>query len=217
MTTAVVYRGPTKVDLVPYRPSKLGSQRKNKEVPRDILPILGIDPGGKTGWSLLVLRRAWCGKDIFELAPDVMLEHKIKWDHGEISCPGNEDLAAYQIMRLIEDWPSAAIVMEDFILRANRHEMNRDLLAPVRIIAKVEHHCWRVGRKMFLQQPSFAKTTVTDERLRLWNCYTSEGGLGHARDADRHVLTFMRRCMDKKSGRTIKPVAWQHIYGNNGG
>ena len=177
--------------------------------PSEVLPILAIDPGGTTGWSLLVLRREIQDREFLAWNLDVILSHKVSWTHGELSCTGAEDEAVWRLAKLCEDWPSAAIVVEDFILRPDRREKSRELLSPVRITAKLETHLWRNRRRMFLQQPSQAKTTISDERLKLWNCYTRSGALQHARDADRHALLFLRRL---KAHEVPLSVVWPHIY-----
>jgi hypothetical protein len=202
----------------------LGPQRRNILVPTpkfrrpnsgtlpvSVLPILGLDPGGTTGWSLLVIRKEWLERDIFSWNLDTILANKLSWEHGEVPTAGCEDDAVWRIAKLIEDWPSAAIVSEDFILRPERKEKSRELLSPVRITAKIETYLWRSKRRMFLQQPSQAKSTITDERLKFWSCYTSEGGMQHARDADRHVLLFLRRL---KAHEVPLSVVWPHIYTN---
>lgn len=186
--------------------------RMTRELPRDILPILAIDPGGTTGWSLLVLRKKWCGdKDIFSWPFDVIIKHKLIWEHGELNCRDYENEGSYQIGKLIDNWPSAVVVIEDFILRSDRREKTRDLLSPVRITAKIESHLWTKGRKVLLQSPSQAKSAITDDRLRYWGFYNSKGGLVHARDADRHALLFLRRCMGA-NGLGLRTTAWPHIY-----
>ena len=56
------------------------------------------------------------------------------------------------------------------------------------------------GAGYYLQQPSLAMSTMTDERLKLaeqsakgLGFHSSTAGLPHARDAARHGLTFARR------------------------
>lgn len=200
-----------------YRISQSGNRPKPRGVetlPNDIVPILAFDPGGTTGWSLLVLPKNWGTQCIFGWAQDHILRNKVLWHHGQFDCLTDEDNAVYCMMKLIDEWPSAAIVVEDFILRQNRQEMSRDLLSPVRITAKLEHELWKRRRKMWLQTPAQAKSLVTDERLKHWGTYTSEGGLQHARDADRHVLLFLRRCMGGK-GTATRNVGWPHLFGMN--
>lgn len=176
---------------------------------RDVLVLIAFDPGQMTGWSLIVLPRKLDGKDIFSSNFETLLFNRHQWDHGQIDCL-DEDLGAYKMMKLVERWPGAAVLVEDFILRMDRRERSRNLLSPVRLTAKLEHYLWRCGRKMLLQQPSMAKTTVTDERMKIWNVY--QPGQPHARDADRHILTFIRRCYGPQ-GITMRQIAWPYAYG----
>jgi hypothetical protein len=121
-----------------------------------------------------------------------------------------ESAGASEILQLIDDWPGAAIVIEDFILR--KFDQGRDLLSPVRVTEKVDFGLWVLGRddQTFRQQPSLAKTTVTDERLKSWGFYRRDGGLKHARDGDRHAITFLRRASQSAE---LRAKAWPHLYG----
>ena len=118
-----------------------------------------------------------------------------------------------ELLQLAEGWPGAAIVMEDFILR--KFDQGRDILSPVRVMAALDFGFWSIGRddQVFRQQPSLAKTTATDERLKRWGLYRREGGMNHARDADRHAITFLRRCSQGKGSRLLREQAWPHLYG----
>lgn len=189
---------------------------KAVDLPTDVMPILAFDPGGTTGWSLLVLPKRWGTSISLSMPQDVILRSKVRWHHGQIDCSINEDSGVHHLIKLIDEWPSAAIVVEDFILRPHRNEMSRELLSPVRITAKIEHHLWKNRRKMWLQTPAQAKTVGSDERLKAWGVYTREGGLQHARDADRHVMLFLRRCMGNK-GIATRNVAWPHLFPVDGG
>lgn len=201
-----------------------GPQRKNLRVqsttpkeprrslfPKDRVPILTFDPGETTGWSLLVLPKEIDGQDIFSYTPDVILRNKIVWEHGELNCKGVEDDAAWQMSRMCYAWPSAAIVIEDFILRAERKEKSRELLSPVRLTAKLELLLWQNGQQAFKQDPSQAKR-VTNERLALLGALVDDGVPDHARDADRHAVMFLRRCIGTQ-GVSLKRSAWPHLYG----
>lgn len=183
--------------------------KSSQPLTKTVIPIIGIDPGGVTGWSLIALPRKAFGN---AGTLDSILRNKIEWIHGQIDCREKEDEGAFQLRKLIDQWPTAAIVVEDFILRAGRQEKSRDLLSPVRITAKIEHHLWLSERKMHLQQPSLAKR-LNNERLKAMNVYTSKGGMQHARDADRHVLMFLRRCLDGAKGVELQHNSWPHIFG----
>ena len=204
------YIGPLRQDI----PTRI-PEFKNVETeswPLFKLPILTFDPGQTTGWSLLILPRRIQGKDVFSWPLDAILASKVQWIHGEINTLGCEDEAAFQMGKIAGAWPSAAIVIEDFILRAERKEKSRELLSPVRLIAKLESYLWHQQRKAFKQDPSQALPIVTNNRLALLNCLIEDGLEDHARDADRHAVLFVRRCMGTK-GVAVKHSAWPHIYG----
>lgn len=148
-----------------------------------------------------------------QVHPDALSDPEIKildnidhWDHGQYR--GSEEGQAYKILKLVESWPGAVVVIEDFILR--KFVKDRDLLAPVRVTAMVHCLLWKLGISTFRQQPAEAKTTATDERLKLWKLYRSEGGEQHARDADRHAITFLRKCKEREK---LRCESWKYIYG----
>lgn len=194
----------------------------------DTVQVLALDPGGTTGWSL------------FEVLPGALsdrpehrgvgvLNNVIRWRHGQIDCgtsKGNlgrslhsgvstsgENAGIGEILGLIRSWPLAAIVVEDFILDPNRFNTGRDLLSPVRITSGVSYDLWLQGRDYFSQTASLAKSSVKDESLKLWGFYDRTGGLGHARDADRHALTFLRRASEiSAKGFALRKTAWPHLF-----
>lgn len=174
------------------------------------ISMIALDPGGVTGWSLIVLRRELMKHNVFQQPLELVLNSKIAWYHGQVDCRYQEDAGVQQLRKLIDVFPRAAIIVEDFILRPARKESSRELLSPVRITAKIEHHLWLKGRRMFLQQPAMAKR-ITDERLKLLEVYTREGGLQHARDADRHIIMGIRRCMEGAKGVARQKDYWPHV------
>lgn len=202
------YLGPQPLSLKIRRPTVA---RKRSDLPMDVLPILAFDPGGTTGWSLLVLKRKaeFSRDELLDTNQEICLNQKRSWWHGQIPCGADQQLGVHQIKRIMDDWPTAAIVMESFFLRKTRMGVD---LSPVEIIAQIRNHLYYQGRAMHMQQPSQAKTTATDDRLKLWGCYTPEGGLNHARDADRHAILFLRRCIGAQ-GNSLRTIAWPHIYG----
>lgn len=177
--------------------------------------VVAFDPGGTTGWSIMEL-------NIERMFDREVRAHECvtRWYHGEIDCgamsgdiensaiaqgydlgrPETGEQAGVWLMdRLIHEnrgVPGTAVVLEDFILRTQTK--GRDALSPVRLNATIEHLIWRekVLAMPVYQQPSEAKTTVTDERLKLWGFWDS--GSRHARDADRHALTFIRKTREKQ-------------------
>jgi hypothetical protein len=196
------------------------------EPPEDLpqfAQVIAIDPGGTTGWCLMEVEP----RSLLPEGPGV-LESVRKWKIGQVDCGstrGNlgtspyagistagESAGAAVLSRLIRNWPGAAIVVESFVLR--QFSKDQDLLSPQRITAKLEQYLWTDGRDYFTQSPSEGKTTATDERLKTWGFYTSEGGMVHARDATRHALTFLRRASQPGlKGAGLRCAAWPHLYG----
>ena len=205
--------------------------RKPVELPTNILPILAFDPGGHTGWSLLRLNLkapdfTGDNKCIFT-DPNLTLRDmltnrmsRIHWEHGEIDCSeyehsGKENKGVYDCMSLVDTWPSAVVIIEDFILQ--KLNKGRDLLSPVRIGSKIEYQLYKQGRTVQWQLPAAAKTTVSDARLKELQLYDSRGGFEHARDADRHVVLFIRRCLgNTQPAKELRHKAWPHIFNERG-
>ncbi|ARW57170.1 hypothetical protein SEA_ZENON_85 [Mycobacterium phage Zenon] len=209
------YYGPMRRDLRIHYPDR-PKARPLAGVNLTRVPILAFDPGGTTGWSLLVLPRQIRGRDVFSYDPATILRNAVIWEHGEMVTTGDEDAASFQLFKMCQAWPGAAIVVEDFILRVERKEKSRELLSPVRITAKLEAYLWRnTDRCMFKQDPSQAKR-VTDDRLKALGAIAEDGLPDHARDADRHAVMFMRRCIGPQ-GVGLKRVAWPELYGVIGG
>lgn len=185
--------------------------------------VISIDPGGITGWSVMVVH------------PDALVDKEVpiltNIDHREngqvqampIAKVGKvkardlsrEERACVKILMrdVILKWPGAAIVIEDFILR--KQSMDRALLSPVRLTAALE---WAIDEtgipyEMFRQTPAEAKGLATDERLKKWGLYSRAGGMQHARDGDRHSITFLRKA--KQIG-SVRAEAWPHLYNIDG-
>lgn len=175
--------------------------------------VVALDPGGTTGWSVLMVHpEALRCPEVPVLAN---IEHFVQ---GQFT--GDEDEQARACVELVECWGDAAVVIEDFVLRTFR--MDSDLLAPVRVTAKVEFglKCaeglggfQRNRTRVFKQQPALAMSTATDARLKEWALYVAEGGEQHARDATRHGITFLRRAKEK---RALREEAWPALYGRVG-
>ena len=87
----------------------------------------------------------------------------------------------------------SAILIEDFILREST--MDRTLLAPVRITAKLTYalhsETLRGGEPIVMQTPSDAKGVITDKRLKRWDLFTLTSS-PHCRDAIRHLCKYLR-------------------------
>jgi hypothetical protein len=112
-----------------------------------------------------------------------------------------------QIAGLLSNYESAAIVIEDFNLRTQ--VTGREVTSPdrLRLAVTANEILHGEGRTPFLQQPSYAKTTATDERLKRAGMYLP--GMVHATDAARHALTFLR---DARQAEHIRHHAWPHRF-----
>lgn len=194
--------------------------------------VIAFDPGGTTGWALYTVYPEGLS-DLPDHRGERVLDNVIKWQHGQVDCgstKGNlgvslhrgistdgENAGVNELVGLVRAWPGAAIVIEDFILDPARFNTGRDLLSPVRITSAISYLLWLQRREYFVQSASLAKTTVTDERLKAWGYYSSTGGLNHARDADRHALTFLKRCANPtQKGRELREAAWPYLFGQGG-
>lgn len=129
---------------------------------------------------------------------------------GFVEDTSHESWAVQQMLSIVLRYPGAAVGTEDFIIR--QANQSREFLSPVRLMAAFDYACWRYGIQPFRQQPSEAKTSITDARLKRWGLYVAGHERRHARDADRHVLTFFRKCKDLTKGRARLSAIWPHVY-----
>lgn len=211
---------PTIVDLAESRPRsqrKPGHTTPLTEARDDTLTVVALDPGGVTGWSIMDIRRD-------AITRQKPLHRNITtWIHGQVDCRGAADDRAsiaeaeargvLDICRMITQWTGCAVVIEDFVLRTMSSD--RDLLSPVRITAAVEQFLWGNRITPVIQSAAEAKAAATDERLKTWGLYdpTHAHAMRHARDADRHALTFLRKAsMHTASGHRLRAAAWPHLY-----
>lgn len=175
----------------------------DKEHREPHLALMTFDPGGTTGWSLIVLPRT-----DFRCSIESLLASQYLWLHGEVDCFDVNRGAFLLRKNLIDQWPTAALVFEKFQLYSGGRKVD---LSPVELNAILGHHLWVRKRDRHWQQPSMAKR-MTNERMKDLNVYVREGGLEHARDADRHVVMMIRRCMENKGW---KERLWPHVFAND--
>jgi len=193
--------------------------RASKEVPRLTLSLLAFDPGGTTGWSLMTLPVKINGLSTLEELDFRALLNQSKrygWSHGQIDC-SDEEFGIWQIGKILDQWSHAAIITEQFILMSGRSEKSATLLTPERLNSHIKYMMWRLAKPVFQQTAGMVKAPINDARLKVYECYTSEGGLEHARDADRHLLFYLKRVMGKDiKARRMRAKAWPHIYNEKG-
>jgi hypothetical protein len=119
---------------------------------------------------------------------------------GDLSVvDAGEVLQVRQIAGLLDNFPMATLVIEDFVLRTQ--VADREVLSPtrLRLAIQAEEMMHGTGRVPFLQQPSDAMTVSTDDRLKRANLYFA--GMPHATDAARHAAKFLRDCRADETQR----------------
>lgn len=168
--------------------------------------VVWFDPGGTTGWCILTFHPDSMTDPECPVLDNITFKH---W--GQIPGAGKDDesenLAFSKALDIVGQWPGAVVGTESFTLR--QFTQDSELLTPVRFNKVLSYAVWAGGHgEVQIQSPSLAKKTVTDERLRGWSLYDSSSG-GHARDAQRHALTFLRRC---KSQAKLRKEVWPEFY-----
>lgn len=112
-----------------------------------------------------------------------------------------------QVAGLLDNYPSAALVIEDFQLRTSSKDREALSADRLRLAIMAEEILHGGGRVPFLQTPSDAKTTVTDDRLRRAGLYFP--GMDHARDAGRHAALFFR---EARKYEALRAQAWPRHF-----
>lgn len=181
-------------------------RKGRKKAGEDVEPLadptlVAFDPGGTTGYSVMTVH------PLALVDPAVAILHNVlHWGHGQIV--GDENTQSAEMLGIVDAWPGCCVLIEDFILRVSSGD--REVLSPVRITAKVEFGLFLAGTvPHFRQMPSEAKNVATDDRLKSWGFYQREGGQQHARDADRHALTWLRKC---KQHAWMRAQCWPYLY-----
>ena len=154
--------------------------------------VLAVDPGGTTGWCVVGVH-----PDALSGDPEIrILENVEFWTCGQFE--GAENDQSDEIVELVATWPSARLVLEEFILR--KPSMGRELLSPVRISAVID---WAVRPRYWVrQQPALAMTTITDDRQKDMGLWVP--GKEHARDAIKHAFTFLKRQRERQIQSTMR-------------
>lgn len=159
--------------------------------------VIGIDPGGTTGWARFTIPRVCIFGDE---EPSI-----VEWDYGVFQGPANEQVMA--IARYARETQSLdykcgpALVVEDWDPDPNFKVADKEVYSPIRIGAKlallwhlsnptIPGPNWLGDATLTFQGRVIAKTTYTDERLKNLKLYVAND---HIRDATRHALTAIRR------------------------
>lgn len=152
----------------------------------DMYVCNAFDPGGTTGWAVFAVH-----SDAIDDPECRIIDNIEFWSAGQFFGP--EDSQTQEMWDLVEQWPDAHIVIEDFVLR--KFSSARELLSPVRLTARFEERLKCMGDKRpIIKQPgSLAMSAITDVRLKKMGLYNPLIGKEHARDAVRHNLTWLKR------------------------
>lgn len=158
--------------------------------PRE-LHVLGIDPGGTTGWCKLTIPRV----SIVDGEPGTILDQQV----GEFA--GYEHDQAYEIAALCRTVQGLAykigpaLVVEDWDQDPSFKSTDPEVLSPCRIGAMLTYVYYRTklmnDARLVFQSRVMAKSTATDARLKRWGLYRR--GSDHIKDATRHAIVAIRR------------------------
>ena len=160
------------------------------------LHVLGIDPGGTTGWCLLTTLRS----AIFMEAEPVIVE----WDYGELTGPEpKQSLEIAQMCREIQglDYKTGpAVVAEQWDADPNFHSTDQEQYSPIRINAQLQllHYQGKMGDSTLTFQSRTIKTGkgVRDDKLKRLGIYVP--GSKHIQDATKHALNALRRARENR-------------------
>lgn len=200
----------------------------------DQVYVVAFDPGQTTGYCVLgVAPETLEGARHTNDRLQDKLTHR---EYGEIACLGpvhgwdangaaSENHGVYQMTSIVGQYPDCAIILEDFIIDFEQITMTRSALSPVTVMAKFEammpilHEPYgcepddiKQLSRIFRQNRSPVKTTMTDERLRYLGLYDSHSGR-HARDAMRHAYYFLRNCRGNSiKAKELRWRAWPTFF-----
>jgi hypothetical protein len=209
-------------------------------VSNEILHVIGFDPGESTGYVVLGIK----ADDL--MYPSTELHNKVTTlACGTLNCHDpaglglgvrkhaglnmfGENTGITQMISIVEAFPTAAIIVEDFIPDFRKMDQARHTLSPVRLMAgfsyglSVAWETWGMHadfglgeERIFVQNRSLAKTTCTDERLVNWGL-NLKGESRHARDAMKHAFYFLKSAHNLRnqveSSAEIRHLAWPHVF-----
>jgi len=168
-------------------------------MPPKLLNIIGIDPGKTTGWALWKIPRV----SMYAGGESEIVERY----SGEIR-GGESDqvMKLCRFFRMVQNLDyklGPAVVCESFDFGSPLSDP--EVYSPVRIAAMLRF-CFEQGgvkmvgdSRLVMQSRTMAKRVANDQRLKaagLW-----KPGSDHERDAERHIMTALKRARAKREFR----------------
>lgn len=132
--------------------------------------ILGIDPGGTTGWALLSITSE--GR-----------RHLTRWRHGQ-STGSLTDLLLDNVGRMIRR--DDLVAVEDFVIGSRAVRASTEAALVRYVIDTAADQCRQAGARFVLRPAGRVKPWATDDRLKACDGYCV--GMRHSTDAARHAL-----------------------------
>jgi hypothetical protein len=165
--------------------------------------IIGIDPGGTTGWCRLTVPRDSIFGDQY---PEI-----VEWDYGEFT--GCEEQQSVDIARLARYTQSLdykigpALLVEDWDIPPHATSTDPETLSPVRIGAHLRllYHLTHLSDSVkvewlgdatltFQSRTIKSNTGVSEERLRRLGLWVK--GSRHIQDGTKHAVNGLRRARE---------------------
>jgi hypothetical protein len=158
------------------------------------LYILGIDPGGTTGWAWLMVPRL----SIFGDEPGQILE----WDYGELT--GSEPKQATHLAAMAREIQGLAyktgpaLICEAWDQDPAFKVTDPEVLSPVRLGAQLEllKFQGKLGDSTLHYQSRSQKEckATSDDRMKKCGLYVA--GSSHIQDAVKHAVVALRRAAE---------------------
>jgi hypothetical protein len=159
--------------------------------------VLSLDPGGTTGWAAMS----------YDSSKPIVLGRPTDgdWVVGQLG-PHEHHL---ELRELLYKFPTATIVCESFEFRQYRQRdninlMSREYIGIVKLFGQ-ERGGLKSTLPVVFQTAGAAKPFVTDEKLKIMGLWVP--GQKHARDALRHMVTYLVR----KEHRTELVKSWKDL------
>lgn len=167
-------------------------EKSPKAPPKPPSGILGLDPGGTTGFAMM--ETDWTGT----YGPDLYYPGQFKSDFYEL-----ENVLG----KFIEKYSDGIVVVESYRLYPWKlQDQTWSVLQTPRFIGAIEYLLYKMQIPVAFQGAGQGKNFCTDDKLKEWELYQT--GKRHANDAIRHICSWLI------FGRDIEPTLLKsnHIY-----